>query len=251
MKEIDVSNYKQIVILTGAGVSAASGLHTYRGAGGIWEKYDVEQYGHVDRLEDHPEQIWELFGPLRKEIKTARPNAAHEVLAQLEKSLSPEQKFTLITQNIDGLHQQAGSRNVIEFHGNIHRTKCANPDCVQTPYIDQDPHQNEAPRCPQCNNSLRPDIVLFGEQIPAKRDWLAKHALRDCDLFIAIGTSGSVYPASSFVRSADYAGARTVCINLEPTSPPNPYFKEEYLGKAEERLPALFGFPIEENTKHE
>ena len=103
---IDLSDYRQIVILTGAGISAASGLHTYRGPGGIWEKYDVEAYGHVDRLKDHPEHIWELFGPLRDKIKAAQPNTAHEVLAELGKSLTPEQKFTLITQNIDGLHSK-------------------------------------------------------------------------------------------------------------------------------------------------
>ncbi len=231
---IDSSKYRQIVILTG---------------GDILEKHDVEQYGHIDRLKDHPELIWELFGALRDELKTAQPTAAHEALAQLEKNLSPEQKFTLITQNIDGLHPQAGSRNVIELHGNIHRTKCADPDCVQAPYIDQDNHQGEVPRCTHCGAPLRPDVVLLGEPIPAKRDWLAKQAVRGCDLFIAIGVSGSVYPALNFVRSADYAGARTICINREPASPTNPYFKEKYLGKAEDLLPELFGVTAQKKTE--
>ena len=97
------------------------------------------------------------------------------------------------------------------------------------------------PICQICSSPLRPDTVLFGEQMPVKEEWLSKRALRDCDLFIAIGTSGTVYPASGFVRSADYAGARTILINLEPMEPKNPYFKEEYLGAASELVPLLFG----------
>jgi len=239
--KIDFSQYQQIVVLTGAGVSTASGLHTYRGKGGVWEKYNVEEYGHVVRLDDHPDRIWQLFGPLRDELKTAKPNAAHYALAELEKTLRPSQELTLITQNIDGLHQQAGSQNVIELHGTIRLTKCSNSDCILKPYADNESHQNEVPICPECNHPLRPDIVLFGEMIPGAKDWIVKHALRDCDLFISIGTSSSVYPAANFVRSAEYAGARTICINLDPTSPPNPAFIEEYLGKAEEVLPEIFG----------
>ncbi len=244
MKKIDFSQYKHIVILTGAGISTASGLHTYRGQGGIWEKYDVEEYGHADRLNDHPEHIWTLFGPLRDELKSAKPNAAHKALAKLEKSLDASQEFTLITQNIDGLHKLAGSKNLINLHGSIHLTKCSNPECDLLAYNDDDAHQNEAPRCLKCGSPLRPDIVLFGEMIPGGRDWTVKRALRDCDLFISIGTSGSVYPAANFVRSAEYAGARTIYINLDPMMPPNPSFKEEYLGKAEALLPELFKIPI-------
>lgn len=242
--KIDFSQYKQIVVLTGAGVSTASGLHTYRGKDGIWEEYDVEEYGHVNRLNDHPDRIWKLFGPLRDELKTAQPNAAHYALAELEKNLKPEQEFTLITQNIDNLHQQAGSRNIIELHGTVLITKCSDPNCTLKPYPDDNSHQNEVPICPECDHPLRPDIVLFGEMIPGGKDWHVKRALRDCDLFISIGTSGSVYPASNFVRSAEYAGARTIYINLDPMSPPNPAFKEEHLGKAEEILPQLFGLTI-------
>jgi len=239
--KIDIAQYKRIVILTGAGISSASGLHTYRGKNGIWEKYDVEKYGHVDRLKDHPEHIWELFGSLRSELKTAQPNAAHYALAELEKKLDASQEFTLITQNIDELHQNAGSKNVIELHGTIKQTLCSNKDCTTQTYNDTEPHLHTAPICPKCNHPLRPNIVLFGEMIPGGRDWMVKRALRDCDLFISIGTSGSVYPAANFVRSAEYVGARTICINLDAMTPPNPAFKEEYLGKAEEILPEMFG----------
>jgi len=164
--KIDVSQYRQIIVLTGAGISTASGLHTYRGEGGVWDKYDVEEYGHVDRLSEHPDRIWKLFGPLRDPLKNAKPNTAHFVLAELEKNLNASQKFTLITQNVDGLHQQAGSQNLIELHGTIHLTKCANPKCSLESYADNNSYLNETPLCPECNHPLRPDIVLFGEMIP-------------------------------------------------------------------------------------
>lgn len=239
--KIDISQYKQIVILTGAGISAASGIRTYRGKDGVWDEYDVQEYGHVDRLQDKPEHIWELFGPLRSQLATAEPNQAHFVLAELEKKLLPEQQFVLITQNVDGLHQRSGSANVIELHGTIRQTTCSNTDCDLNPFEDTDPHTDDIPLCPGCGAVLRPDIVLFGETIPPYQSWQSKRALRDCDLFIAIGTSGTVSPASNFVRSAKYAGARTIYLNLEPMTPPNPEFMEEYLGKAEVVLAELLG----------
>jgi NAD-dependent deacetylase len=242
--KIDIQQYKNIVILTGAGVSAASGIRTYRGQDGIWNEFDVQEYGHVDRLHDKPERIWQLFGPLRTQLATAKPNNAHETLAKLERSLHSHQSFVLITQNVDGLHQCAGSKNVIELHGSILKTRCANPDCSLPPYVDADPHDSTVLQCSVCSGVLRPDIVLFGELIPAEQSWQSKRALRDCDLFISIGTSGTVSPASNFVRSAEYAGARTIYINLEKMQPHNPAFKEECLGKAEVVLPELFATSV-------
>jgi NAD-dependent deacetylase len=160
-------------------------------------------------------------------------------LVRLEYNLKPHQQFLLITQNIDGLHQKAGSQNVVELHGTVRRTRCTNDSCISEPFTDNDPHDKQLPRCSTCQSPLRPDIVLFNEEIPPDASWQSKRALRDCDLFIAVGTSGTVSPASNFVRSADYAGARTILVNLEPMNPKNPYFKEEYLGKAEEVLPTL------------
>ncbi len=229
------------MILTGAGISAASGLRTFRGKDGVWEEYDVEEFGHVNRLQDNPGRVWELFGPLRAESKAAAPNTAHAVLAEVERRLHATQLFVLITQNFDGLHQRAGSKNVIELHGTSHRTRCSNPDCDLEPFIDENPHTDAVPLCPMCDHALRPDIVLFGERIPALQSWESKRALRDCDLFISIGTSGTVAPASNFVRSAEYAGARTIYVNLDPMESRNPAYKEEYLGKAEEVLCKLFG----------
>lgn len=238
--QIDFSRYNNIVILTGAGVSAASGLRTYRGPDGVWNEYDVQAYGHVDRLADSPEKIWQLFGPLRAQLESAQPNEAHRTLAAMEARLAPDQQYMLITQNVDGLHQRAGSRNVIELHGSIRTTRCTNAACKLVPYEDKAPHTATVPHCPACNSVLRPDIVLFGEPIPAEASWQAKRALRECDLFIAIGTSGTVSPAANFVRSAEYAGARTIYINLDAMNPPNPAFQETILGEAVAMLPVLF-----------
>jgi len=242
--KIDISLYKKIVILTGAGVSAASGIRTYRGKDGVWNEYDVEEYGHVDRLTDKPEKIWQLFGPLRTQLLTAQPNNTHKLLAKIEKLLLPLQQFTLITQNVDGLHQRSGSTNVIELHGTIEQTCCSNQNCDLSPFADTNPHTDVVPHCPKCNAVLRPNIVLFGEQIPPQQSWHSKRALRDCDLFISIGTSGTVAPASNFVRAARYEGARTVYVNLEPMPNPNPEFEETYYGEAEVLLPDLFDSQI-------
>lgn len=236
---IDLSKYRRIVVLTGAGVSAASGIRTYRGPGGLWNEHDVQEYGHVDRLKDRPEQIWKLFGSLRAQVPSVVHNRAHRVLATLEERLRPDQQFLLITQNIDGLHQRAGSRNVVELHGSVHETRCTNAECALEPFHDTLSHTEAVPHCPNCGGVLRPGVVLFGEQIPAMPSWQAKRALRDCDLFLSIGTSGVVEPAASFVRSAKYAGARTIYINLDPMKIRNPEFDEEYLGKSEELLPQL------------
>ena len=233
------SSYRNIVVLTGAGVSVASGLRPYRGADGVWEEFNVGEYGHVGALAADPGRTWALFGPLREQIALARPNPAHAALAQFERGLDASQRFLLVTQNVDGLHQRAGSRQVVEPHGTLSRSRCSNAQCLLEPFEDSSAHRDAVPRCALCGHVLRPDVVLFGEHLPARAEWLAKTALRDCDLFLAIGTSGAVTPAASFVRSAEYAGARTVYINLEPMQPPNPKFQEAHYGRAEDVLPPL------------
>ena len=238
---IDRTKYSRIVVLTGAGISAGSGLRTYRGPDGVWEEYEVEKYGHAEALAKRPQETWRLFGGMRAPVLAAKPNAAHLALAAWEASLAPHQEFLIVTQNVDALHQQAGSRNVVELHGNIMYTKCSNASCDLEPFRDEQGHLDKVPTCPKCGAVLRPDVVLFGEEIPALPAWTVKRALRDCDLFIAIGTSGLVTPAANYVRSAEYAGARTILVNLQPMSKPNPAFKEQYLGPAEKVLPELLG----------
>jgi NAD-dependent deacetylase len=235
---LGIGRYREIVVLTGAGVSVASGLRPYRGPGGLWEEAGVADLATVQAMTDRPADVWRLFGPVRQQARAATPNPAHVALAEAQQRLSAA-AFTIITQNIDGLHQRAGSSNVIELHGSIFRTCCTNTQCDLPHYEDHDPHAGELPRCPRCRSTLRPDVVFFDEALPGDAEWKAKRALRDCDFFMAVGTSGTVSPASNLVRSAEYARARTVLVNLEPMSPRHPAYDEEYLGKAEELLPQL------------
>lgn len=239
--QINWQNYQNIVILTGAGISVASGLKTYRGVAKErkFQNINVEEQGHVDRLKDNPLGIWQLFNALRTSCLSASPNTAHSSLVKLEQNLKPEQNFTLITQNIDRLHHKAGSKNVIELYGLVTETCCSNRDCNLAPFTDNLEYIEEASTCPQCRSFLKPNIVLFGEPIPIDKEWQIKKVLRNCNLFIAIGTSGTVFPAANYVRAAEYSGARTILINLEATKQKNPYFQEEYIGKAEELLPEL------------
>lgn len=236
---LSLGAYKEIVILTGAGVSVASGLRPYRGKGGLWEEQGLASIATARTMQEDPGAIWRLFGAMRRDVLAVQPNPAHLALAAAQQRWGQDRRFTLITQNVDGLHQRAGSSDVIELHGALLRTRCSSSSCTSTPFHDEEAHLDTLPACAVCGATLRPDIVLFEEAIPGGEEWRAKRSLRDCDLFLAIGTSGTVSPASSFVRSAEYAGARTVLINLEPMETRNPAFQEEILGPAETLLPLL------------
>lgn len=225
--------FHRVVVLTGAGVSVASGLPTYRGAAGLWTKDPA--LADSLRAGASPEVIWRALAPLRAKVAEARPNAAHVALASFEKTIiEAGGAFTLITQNVDGLHRAAGSRNVIEFHGALRRTRCT---ACPLPPFDDDTTSERPPPCPQCGAPLRPAVVLFDEMIGADEEVAAKRALRDCDLFLAVGTSGTVWPASSFVRSAEYEGAHTVLVNAEAVE--GAPYAEIIVGAAEEVLPPL------------
>ncbi len=237
--KIALHQYKNIVILTGAGISVASGIRPFRGENGLWNDREALRLSTAETLAAEPGAVWKFWSGVRKIALTSQPNAAHRVLAQLEAGLRPDQHFVLATQNVDGLHQKAGSRHVVELHGSALRSRCSNEDCQQAIFADADV-SGELRACPRCGRPLRMDIVLFGENLSMEAMWEMRAALRDCDLFLAIGTSGTVSPAADFVVSAAYAGARTVYINLDPMKPANPYFKEVILGKAEEVLPGLF-----------
>lgn len=235
---MNLRRYKNVVVLTGAGVSVASGLRTYRGPGGLWEESGVAPQATARAMRDDPWSVWEFFIPLMERMSKADPNPAHRALAELERH--GFESFTLVTQNVDGLHQQAGSKNLLEYHGSLLRRRCSRPACRLHPYQDFS-IPSSLPHCELCGSPLRPDIVLFGEQIPALAGHQAKRALRTVDLFLAIGTSGTVAPACNFVRSADYAGARTVEFNLHSSG----LFHKTIEGPVEETLPEFLSRGIE------
>jgi NAD-dependent deacetylase len=237
LQPLSLSLHQNIVFLTGAGVSAASGLPTFRGANGLWNDAEFLHASDAANLPESLPIVWKVFGGLRALAETIKPNAAHFAIAELQKRHA-DKNITLITQNVDGLHQAAGSENVIELHGSVLRSRCTNSNCTSQPFADLTPH-TQVPFCNLCKAPLRPDIVLFNEMLPPLESHLAKGALRDVDLFIAAGTSGVVAPAAQFVSSAAYAGARTILVNLEAMQPRNAYFQEEILGRAEEVLPVL------------
>ncbi|MFT3927706.1 MAG: Sir2 family NAD-dependent protein deacetylase [Myxococcales bacterium] len=241
MQSLDLSSYRQIVVLTGAGVSVASGLRPYRGPGGLWEEHEVAGLATAEALERRPDQVRAFFAEARERATLAEPNAAHRALARWEQALPADVRFTLITQNVDGLHQRAGSVRVIELHGSLFSTRCGSPGCGRPRTRESASAGAPSGSCELCGGRLRPDLTLFDEPLDVDAEWQSKQALRECDLFLAIGTSGTVSPASNFVRSAAYAGARTIFVNLEPMRPRNPSFAEEYLGRAEQLLPTMLG----------
>lgn len=227
-----------IVVLTGAGISAESGIRTFRDAGGLWENQRVEDVASPEGFARDPEMVWRFYKDRYYHSLQALPNPGHLALVKLEQ-VYPD-NFTLITQNVDGLHRHAGSRKLYEMHGRLRTALCSS--CTfrhDMASLDLEPL---IPLCPSCGGKMRPDIVWFGE-IPYYLDEI-EEALQDCVLMLVIGTSGVVYPAAGFVMTAKYFGARTIGVNFEK---PEQYdvFDEFYQGKAGEVLPGLVNRLIE------
>jgi len=240
---IRLGDYRNIVILTGAGVSVASGIRPYRGPDGLWNDETLVRLSEIGTFRADPLGVWQHWWKMRELGLNAKPNTAHTALAEAEASLAPGTRFTLVTQNVDGLHTAAGSRSVVEYHGSGMRSRCSNPDCSLPPFRDPQCSGDTVPLCPRCGSPLRPDIVLFGEEIPRAAALTVEDALDACELFIAVGTSGTVWPAAMFVNVAGSRGARTVYINLQPLESlgGSGSFDEVYIGPAEELLPRMLG----------
>jgi NAD-dependent deacetylase len=203
---------RSVAVLTGAGVSVASGVPTFRAAQtGLWAKYNPEELSTPRAFRRNPRLVWEWYAWLGGLVARAQPNPAHHALAAMAK-FRPE--FHLITQNIDGLHQRAGSREVIELHGNLTRTKCFDEDVVVTHWPDTG---EVPPKCPNCGGLLRPDVVWFEEPLPEAAMARAEAASTTCDVFFSIGTAAVVYPAAALPFAALRRGATLVEINPEPT----------------------------------
>ena len=239
MKSLDLAPDARVVFLTGAGVSVASGLRPYRGPGGLWNEVDVERWVTASAMARDPAGCWRAHREFARHVAAAAPNPAHTCLAAFA-GTRPAGSVIVITQNVDSLHQRAGSQDVIEIHGSLGRIRCADERCAARAFAPEAATAgDEPPPCPRCFGPMRYDIVLFDEYLSPADERAARTALREADVFIAAGTSGVVFPAAAYVREADYAGARTVFVNLEAPSPPNPYFHDVLLGRAEEVLPTL------------
>ena len=224
---------QHIVVLTGAGTSAESGVPTFREAQtGLWAQYDPQELATPHAFQQNPRLVWEWYQWRRELVANAQPNPGHMALAEMEK-LVP--KFTLITQNVDGLHQRAGSKNIIELHGNITRTKCFDKGHVVTEWAETD---EVPPRCPQCSSLLRPDVVWFGESLPYEALATAVSASQTGDLFLAIGTSAIVQPAASLPLEAVQRGIVTVEINPS-TTPISRYMDFTLSGPSGKIIPAI------------
>ncbi len=224
---------RRVTVLTGAGISAESGVPTFREAQtGLWGQYDPEELATPQAFQRNPRLVWEWYAWRRELAAKAEPNPGHLALAQLEQRIP---HFTLITQNVDGLHQRAGSQNVIELHGNIWRTICFDDRQV----VDAWPDSEEIPpRCPRCGGLLRPDVVWFGESLPAQALDAAWTAAKQGELFLTVGTSAIVQPAASLPWVALEHGIPTVEINPNST-PLTPAMTYVLPGPAGQVLPAL------------
>ncbi|HYL95844.1 MAG TPA: Sir2 family NAD-dependent protein deacetylase [Terriglobales bacterium] len=224
----------RVFVLTGAGISAESGIPTFRGVGGLWRNYRIEEVASPHAWRRDPVLVWEFYSMRRRAAASAKPNAAHRALAKLEEKL--RDRLLVCTQNVDNLHEQAGSRNVLHMHGELFKSRC--DTCSRPPFDDNNLYEPpaEIPCCP-CGGRIRPHICWFGE-VPFGLEGIFP-ALEACTVFMAIGTSGVVEPAASFVA---YTGGRARAIYVGPEEPANAAaFTDLCLGKAGELLPELLG----------
>ena len=204
---------KSVAVLTGAGVSAESGVATFRGENGIWKKFRPEEMANVDAFIRNPDLVWEWYQYRRQLIEETKPNPGHFALVEMEKRY---EDFLLITQNVDGLHQRAGSQKVVELHGNILRNRCIECNKIYSE-LTLDDSKKVAPKCRNCGGLIRPDVVWFGEMLPEAAIAAANQAAAECEVFFSVGTSAVVYPAAALPGIAKSHGSFIVEINPEPT----------------------------------
>ncbi len=229
----------RVVVLTGAGISAESGIPTFRGKDGLWNRYDPHELATPEAFNRNPRLVWEWYDWRRQLIAKAQPNEGHRILAQMEKELGD---VWIITQNVDGLHQKAGSEKVIELHGNIWKVRCLECACEYYDYTA--PLEELPPRCKNCSGLVRPGVVWFGEALPPDAIEKAIRLSQEADLFLVVGTSAQVYPAAELPFIAKRVGATLIEVNPEET-PITPYCNLAYRESASTGLKKLW-----ENIKY-
>jgi NAD-dependent deacetylase len=207
-----LKNARHVTVLTGAGVSAESGIKTFRDPDGLWAKFNPQELASVDGFMSNPELVWEWYQHRRSIVNSSEPNPGHYAIAEMEK-LFPE--FTLITQNVDRLHQRAGSAKAFELHGNIIQNHCQN--CKEPFEGETALDEGELPRCPECGGLIRPSVVWFGEMLPYEALTGAEEAAIACDVFFTVGTSAEVYPAAFLPVQAGQSGAYVIEVNPQET----------------------------------
>jgi NAD-dependent deacetylase len=227
-----IQQARSVTVLTGAGISADSGVPTFRGPEGLWKNFRPEELASPQAFDRDPQLVWEWYNWRRKLLFTKRPNAAHEALVQLETRLP---NFWVITQNVDGLHAAAGTQHLSEIHGNIWKVRCTQCQNI-TP--NHDVPLPFPPSCSACGGLLRPHIVWFGESLATEDLEQSYSALQRCDMLLIIGTSGMVYPAASFASLAKDHGAFVVELNLDAT-PNSSVVDVSFQGRAKELVPLL------------
>jgi len=232
--EDTLKKFKQIILFTGAGMSAESGVPTYRGSGGIWHQYKWQEFACQEAFEKTPEEVLKFHEIRRRKIKDCHPHAGHYAIVELE-SKFPD--ISIITQNIDGMHQKAGSQNIFELHGSLWRVRCDN---CKIQKFDYEPNY-QSKVCEICGNWIRPDIVWFGDSLNFDVIGKVNERISTCDLFISIGTSGVVFPAAEFIYKVSNSDALCIEINPEPTELSH-LFDDCIRGKASVSLPELFQF---------
>ncbi len=231
--------YKNIVILTGAGISAESGLATFRSSNGLWNNHKVEDVASIEGFERNPALVHDFYNNLKTEIQQAKPNPAHLAITKLQQKYPAT--ISVITQNVDTLHEKANNENIYHIHGQINQAVCLNCGQILETFGDVDTETT----CSSCQTTgmMKPNIVFFGENLLHMNK--VERLLQNCDLFISIGTSGVVFPAAAFVQTAKYYGADTWEFTLEPTAN-NYYFDHHIYGSAGQTLPPFIDNLIKE-----
>ncbi len=209
-----IKQAEYVIAFTGAGISAESGVPTFRGKGGLWEKYKPEDIATPEAFERDPVKVWEWYKMRMELIAKTKPNPGHIALARMEESGIIK---AIITQNVDGLHQRAGSKNVLELHGSIWRVRCVNPECGYKTRI-KEPPKEIPPHCPRCGSLLRPDVVWFGEPLPSRVWEQAVIEASNADLVLVVGTSGVVMPAAMIPLLVKQHGGVIIEVNIEPSN---------------------------------
>jgi NAD-dependent deacetylase len=246
---VKIDRDTRLLVLTGAGVSAESGVPTFRDANGLWENHPIEKVATPEGFEEDPGLVWRFYSERRRKAGAVAPNAGHHALVEVERRMG--EHFLLVTQNVDGLHRRAGSERVVEMHGSLFETRCS--ACERPPFADASEHgPGDVPACERCEavgrkGLLRPAVVWFGEMLDAARVLRIGAFVEDAGrargrfVFLAVGTSGVVYPAAGLVLEARSAGAETWLVNVEP--PDNrSAFRHFVEGRSGEVLPGLFEF---------